>query len=539
MPTNIFLGTSAINNWGSASNWSLGVLPTINDLVIFTSSSGTASVNIVGTCSSIDMTNYNKRITFTSPIVSFGDITLGVNSSYTYSTIPAYAAVSGHLICAATASLRSNGATFSARFQLYNPSSNPTFTLVDDWNVLLFGIGQPAGGLINRLNGGTISVLSNVDINNGGNSAGSGITGSATINCKGTGTLTLGGGSNYGCALNMIISGSYSFGTFYTRNRLFKITGNLTGATPILNYTANGSLEVSSTASTPLNLRLATGGNFNISLNSTLHTRLGLAMSGGNINQDVYIYGGVLTNGTNALSGNPIYISGTGSGSSVSLSATTQITNNIIINTPGSAIFSGNFLWYGTSGGSFIYTAGNVSLSTNTFTINPITTGSTLTFTTTGINWYNLTLGGNQFVLNNDTINITNNLTLGNNSVEFLGAWSCRSFNMLNPMVGATNSVILNSGKEYIITNELRLRPNSISPDRYVKLRSSASGSVAYLTLNNGSSQSNWAVQTNDIDSRRGQVIWCALYDTINSTNTYNWNYLSSNSLQSSGLNVS
>ena len=538
MPTNTFLGTGALNNWSSTSNWSLGALPTINDLAVFTASSGTVSVDTVGTCSSIDFTNYSRRVSFSSPIVSYGDITLGVNTTYTYSTTPGFGAVSGHLICTATASLRSNGATFAARLQLYNPSSNPTFTLTDNWTTLLFGIGQNAGALINRLNGATISVLSNVDINNGANSAGSGITGSATIECKGSGTLTLSGGSNYGCALNVLVSGSYSFGTFYTRNRLFKITGTLTGAAQVLNWTSNGSLEVTTTSASPIALRLATSGNFNVSLSSTFHTRTGIAAAGGNFNQDIYIYGGVLVNTGNALSGNTIYVSGTGSGSTIGMSASAQITNNLVINTPGTATFTGNFNWYGTSGGSFVYTAGNVSVGSTTFIVNPTTAASTLTFNSAGINWFNLTFGGSSFILNNNNIVITNNLTLGNNSIQFNNPWTCRSFNMLNPMVGATNSVLLKAGNEYIVTGELRLRPNNISPDRYIKLKSTIPGSLTYLTFN-GFSQSNWAVQTNDIDSRRGNIVWCALMDTAISSNTFNWNYLSSNSLQGGGISIS
>ena len=38
MSINIFIATASIANWGSASNWSLGTVPSVNgDLIIFTS----------------------------------------------------------------------------------------------------------------------------------------------------------------------------------------------------------------------------------------------------------------------------------------------------------------------------------------------------------------------------------------------------------------------------------------------------------------------------------------------------------------------
>jgi hypothetical protein len=229
MALNYFTG-STTGNFGSASNWTLGVVPSNNgDTIIFTSSSPTCSVNLIGTCSIIDFSAYNKTITFTQPINVFGNVTLGINMKT--------AGVNGITINS-TASLTSNGLSFSQPLTLNNPV---TYTLVDNWNqnALLTcaptTTGQPSISQIVNANNfycyknltlqGTQNTLikGTTVFNMVGNDStytlthGSGTSNTIVIN-MGTGTFSYtgaGNGSNFFSGTVSYLSGGYGVATNY------------------------------------------------------------------------------------------------------------------------------------------------------------------------------------------------------------------------------------------------------------------------------------------------------------------------------------
>ena len=528
MATITFVGT-ATQSWGSTTSWSPAQIPTINDLVIFTASSGTCSVNVVGTCSSIDFTNYTRRITFSNPVWSYGNVTYGPNMGYSYST-------TNGIIVASTASITS-GATISAPLTLYsNNGASSTFTLNNSLNMdALFStqFSSTASTATITINGFTISCRRGITINTGNNVISNLTTGTTNIELVGANNqvITSSALTSGGLANNFIIN---STGTITTTGNIYYRTGTFTylrgimTAASTLQYTGASTFDPSGTsASNIINLNIR--GTGAITLNSNLHTSNGVAtqVAGGLQinNNNVYIYGGSLGAATGVLTGTTnMIVTGTNSTSTVNISSTQNISNPIVINSPGIITFTQLLV---SNAGSVTYTAGTVNV-VGQFNIN-LGVGLTYTLATNGITFGTTNLSGSSGFLSLTNLFSANILNMNNTGAIFtlLGSGV---FNA-NTLLLGSGTLKLKEGLTYVVNNNITAW-STTTP----KLTTGVTGSVAYLN-HLGASQSLFNMTVLDIDSSGGNTLW--VYKPTSLTNTTNWNTLTAANLQSSTFTTS
>ena len=257
MAVNTFLGTTD-SNWGTATNWSQGTVPTSTDThtTTFDAASPACTVDTSDrVCNRVDFTNYTNTITMTFGLYVYGNITLGAGMSV------AGAASSGFLyLYNTTASITSNGYVFPNDF--YIGGSTKTVTLQDDLYV--------SGGLyLNRLvnttvlNGFKIFVSGNlsvgtavtqiqigttvIEITGGGNQTwnGTGQFRNSVIINKSGGTLTLSGTINYNTGTLTHTAGTVDAGTTIFVNASATIYNTGTGMT-FYQINTNGNITLNS-----------------------------------------------------------------------------------------------------------------------------------------------------------------------------------------------------------------------------------------------------------------------------------------------------
>ena len=530
MALNYFTGSTP-GNFGSASNWTLGTVPTNNgDTIIFTSSSPTCSVALVGTCSIIDFSSYTRTITFTQNINAYGDVTLGPNMKT--------AGVNGITINA-TASLKSNGYTFSQPLTLNNVV---TYTLVDNWNqnALLtcnpIGTGQPTASLIINNNnfycyknltfgGGVSTMMRGSTIFNMVGNDGTYIWSHTNISLNtivvnmGTGTFSYtgaGNGSNgFGGTLSYL-SGGYGAGPLFMSTGTYPVTLNWNGRTTYL----------------PINIW--SGGAINLILSSDVYinTIIGAGLVTLVGTYSVYLYNH--SNGTTAtIQGNPnnLYFTNIGNGttltvtymnlffntantgftqSAIALNATCSVTYlGGIPNNPTLNLNSGSNITLNTFGMTF---GATTILTAKTVTLNSLFNATSLLF---------------------GTLNGTNTLTYSFTGTSGFSVQTLTYQATVNH--GSGNSITLQSGNTYSITTGLSLQ-SITTANLQLSLISSASGSSAYFNLAYGASQAAFNVITQDIDSTNGQTICPFLYNSGSSSNTKNWLNLQSYRIQNTQI---
>jgi hypothetical protein len=529
MATITFVG-SATQSWGSTTAWSPAQIPTIGDLVIFTGSSATCSVNVVGTCSGIDFTNYNKRITFSNPVWSYGNVTYGPNMGYSYST-------TNGIIVASTASITS-GATISAPLTLYsNNGASSTFTLNNSLNMdalFLTQFSSTASTATITINGFTISCRRGITINTGSGVANNLTAGTTNIELVGANNQLYTNGFNTtggGLANNFTIN---STGTITTTGNIYYRTGTFTylrgimTAASTIQFTGGATFDPSGTsASNIINLNIR--GTGTITLNSNFHTSNGILtqVAGGLVlnNNNVYIYGGSLGAATGVLSGTTTLITtGTSSTSTVNISTSQNISNPIVINSPGIITFTQLLV---SNDGSVTYTAGNVNII-GQFNIS-LGSGLTYTLATNGITFGIINLGGSSGFLSLTNLFSSNILNI-NNTGQIYTLLGSGSFNV-NTLGLGSGTLKLKEGLTYIVNNNITAW-STTTP----KLTTGVTGSVAYLN-HKGASQSLYNMTVLDIDSSGGNTLW--VYKPTSLTNTTNWNTLTAANLQSSNINCS
>ena len=537
MPTNIFLST-ATTSWGATANWSLGTIPTIGDFVVFTSSSGTCSLNIIATCSSIDFTNYNKRFSFgTNALVVYGDITLGTGMSWTFSTTAAYNGY--NFVMAASGSITPNSATISAPFLFYTPTANNTYTLQGNLNCAEnFSTGAALGGTIHTINGFTISCYKNLGINIGSGAASTATTGTTNIIMLGTNpTFTFTNGSSGGLSNNITFNVT---GTITTPSTMYYRTGTfrlLSGRFGTAQLSPVGTCSVDLSASNSgniqgLNIIPTITGN-TITLLSDAHisqfqiTTLNATVNGA----DIYAYGAlpISVQGTANLTGTTtMRICGTSSASTATVGNSGNINCNISIQTPGTVNWN-QVQWYAQSGGaSLVYTSGNMIYNGSTFQIG---SGANMhTFYTSGMNFNNVS------VINAAPLNINlqqqlNAVTLTvvstNTYMVFTGSAGF-NVNTFTPAIYNTArlGLGLQAGLTYRVNTAFNYTPAAYSTTIYA-IRSNTVGSQSKFVLGLTATQNLHSIVTDDIDSSAGQTIWPFNYDNFTaSTNTLNWRRL-------------
>jgi hypothetical protein len=556
MATLTFTGSTP-GTFSSAINWSPAQVPTINDICIFTASSPTCSLTTIGTCSQVDFSSYNKRISFsTNALGVYGNITLGTQMSFTYATTAQYNGY--NLVMAATGSIRTNGMTMGVPFGLYVPSgTGNTYTLQD--NLICgenFSTGAGVGGTTYTINGFTISCYKTLAINLGSISSGTNTTGTTNIVLLGS---------------NQTISMSNTSGTFLTNNLTINASGNVTMPLNLLyktgtfrllsgkmisagtsNISLSGSATIDMSGSNSNNVQNITltcnvTGN-TITLLSDLHilgfsvTTIASTIINGS---DIYAYGTtpIGSNGSSNITGTTtLRISGTSSASTATIGNSGNISINLSIQTPGTLNFN-QVQWYAQSGGaSIVYTSGTMLFNGSNFQIGNNT--NTSTFYTSGMTFNNVTpVNANPCNINlQQQLNVTTFTINTGIAISFTGSYgfSASTLAMSGTTPTTRTGLTLVSGITYSVNRNLSIQPGVLSGVAIFGIKSNTPGQQAKFVLAPGASQSVYTVVTDDIDSSAGQPIWPYYYDVATaSTNTLNWNRLQYSSLQSSILNIS
>lgn len=403
MAANIFTGATN-SNWGTATNWTQGTVPTSTDghITTFDATSPNCTVNTTDRgCNGIDFSAYTNTITMSFNIIIYGDCTLGAGM-----TIAGTGNISSDGT-AVTYTWTSNGKIWPNNVTL---STGPTaWTFADDWTI--------SGDLITAtitINGSTLYIGGNFvcGANTGGTTAivlngtgtwtGGTCRNNLTINT--TGTITISGTVGYNTSTL-----TYTAGTVVTTGSTLSISASTTldtdrGATKITwnNVTLGATLTL--TLTTALNISgtfiPCTGGVIVTINTSTVNISGNLSVQG---------TGGIVT-GTSLFN-----INGTGTWSHTS---TTTLRNNLTINTAGTLTVSGT-VYYNT--GTLTYTAGTMSMGTSILLIN-----GSCTLNTNGILWYRITLSGASI-----TLTLTSDLNLSNTfNTAVSGASTINGFNI-------------------------------------------------------------------------------------------------------------
>jgi len=532
-----------------AANWTPAQVPTNADICIFTSSSPTCSLTSIGTCSQVDFTAYNKRINFgVNAIGVYGNITLGTQMSFSFSTTAAYNGY--NFIMAATGSITTNGMTMGVPFGLYNPAgSNNTYTL--NSNMVCaenFSTGAAAGALTHTINGFTISCYKNVSINIGSGASSTSTTGTTNILILGTNpTILLTNGTTNGFTNNITINaiGSVTMPVnFYYKTGTFKY---ISGTFSAFNIAQTGSYTLDLSGSSSANRLPITIDNnglaaATITMLSDCHITGGLSSVSRNLvlnGGDIYLYGTavLVPQGSAIYSGTTtIRLVGT---HNLSMSGT--LACNISIQTAGTINWN-QVQWYAQSGGaSFVYTSGTMVYSGANFQIG--NSSNQHTFYTSGITFNNVSVytGAPVNINLQQQLNATTLTVVSTNTyISMTGSFGF-VVDTFSPAVYNTSRIglSLQPGLTYKVNKNFVYNPAVFLTTIY-GIKSQLAGSQSKFILAFGASQSLHSIVTDDIDSSDGQPIWIWNYNGITaSTNTLNWNNLQPSSVQFSAINVS
>lgn len=337
MAANYWRGTTD-SNWGTATNWSLGAVPTASDgnVATFDGTSPNCTVNTSSrACNGIDFTNYANTITMSQLISVSGNITLGASMIISGS---------GGLTCNAAATLKSNGKTWPNTLTV---SGGYIFTLSDNWTVQNLTCAANAG----QLNGNTIYVNGNFTMSNTFTSC------TTAVVLQGTGTWSGAG----------IYKGNLTFNTAGT----ITISGSVSYGVGTLTYTAGTMPASGSTLTLSSTPTLNTSGMtwYNITPGATTVT----------LTSDLYVSNNYQTSSSHTVNGNKIYIQGNWTQSNNTIGGTAEIVwngtgnvqallngwiyNNLTINTAGTITFTGN-IYLALNARTLKYIAGTINFST-------------------------------------------------------------------------------------------------------------------------------------------------------------------------------
>lgn len=121
MAANIFIGTLGAN-WGTAANWSLGVVPTASDghIATFNAASPNCNINTSNRfCNNINFTGYTNTITRAQALTVSGNITLSPTMNW---------AGTNTFVMNASGTITTNGKSIPNTFQFTNTAiMNITF----------------------------------------------------------------------------------------------------------------------------------------------------------------------------------------------------------------------------------------------------------------------------------------------------------------------------------------------------------------------------------------------------------------------------
>jgi len=497
MAANIFTGITSAN-WGTATNWSLGAVPTASDgnVATFDILSPNCTVDASNkVCNGINFTGYTNTI-------AFGIRTITVSGNVTFGAAMLVTGT-GTLAMNATGSLTTNTYTWPIVFQFMGTSQ--TYTLQDDFNI--------SGAL--GLNGTT-----NVTVNNNGTAktiyAGQNVTsstagslGTALIVMNGTGLL-----SNTGTIRNSLeinTAGTITFG-LNVRVTNFKYTAGtiddttfsaiifvgFAAATSNLDIGSREWINVNFVGSTTITLisDVTTTGLMTCAGNCVINGAFSLNVKGSFTAGG----GGTLTGTVTALNfvgAAPIWATGSGS-----------VRVNTNINS------TGTFTATGTNGfgtGILKWIAGTVDASAGTLTF--------LTSTTLDLNGASAVWGNCLMITTNTTVTLNSawhltNIVVG--TCTFTGNFGFTIANFSCTIVGRT--INFKSTNTYNITTSLVLTGSQVSP---ILFKAVTSSSDAFVILSSGAACYVSFVNATDIDSSAGRVVHDVKGVLLRTTNWY------------------
>ena len=486
MAANIFTGVTD-SNWGTATNWSQGTVPTAIDTHVTTFDATSPNCTVDASdrfCNILNFNGYTNVITMTYSISVSGNITLD-------STMASRVSGSGGLKVNTSATLTSNGGTWNNSFTFAGTSQ--TYVLADNWNIL--GTLLLSGSILTTINGlfslnvsggitltgytiGTASIV----MNGTGTIITTGAVLAINLTINTAGTITISGNFNYGSGTLTYIAGTVVT-TGSSLDAYFTGSFNCSGIT-WNNISFNG-IAQTYTLLSDLNLTgtLATGGTTSLIIN------------GSNIN-----CGGSLLTTNSPIGTTNFIMNGTGS---VTTTGST-ISVNLTINTAGTITMVGTVNY---STGTLTYIAGTVVTTSSTLNIT-----SSSVLNTNGINWNNVTISTGTINLNS-LLTVNGTLAVGSSgTVTFAGTsgFTCGTFSC----VTAGRTINYAVGKTYLVTNSLIITGTSVSRISFV---STSTGALFNLQV--GASQSVTNCNATWINSSGGQTIYSNPSVLINTTN--------------------
>lgn len=501
MADNIFDGSTS-NDWNTASNWSLGSIPTATDghVVVFDGTSPDCSLG-----SSNKVCNYLMMTAYTGTL-SFGIRTLTVSGDITLGTGHTFSVTTGTFAINDNGNINTNGFIIPSNFQFAGASK--TYTLQNDLYI---------SGLTSLNATGTLT------INNDG--------AEKIIYCLGSIT-TSAAGCQGTAKIKVIGTGVFSTGAAIQNDLDIDTTGTTTlGAA--FRYSTGLFRHISGTVDTTTN-----NSTFTIGLSNQQTTRLDVSGISWN---------NVATTSTNSLitlvSDLNVYGLYTNS-SAVTLSGASNLNihggfttggGTNFVSTGGTKVrFVGtNCYWSSGSGqnrlnidiepaGTFTLTATSVGgvCNTNVNTIkyisgNTNTSGGTLSavgsvnWETSGMTWENLICTQTNQTLNEPLY--AKNLTLCTaGSVSFLGDYGFAVDNLY--CTTANRNISLKTGLTYNINSGIYLRGSAApsTSSNSITLLSNTTSTPSYLNLSpTGTCNVMWT-RVIDIDSSGGREMYTA-----------------------------
>lgn len=455
MALNTFTGATD-NNWGTATNWSQGTVPTNTDTytTTFNGASPNCTVNTSARFAQIiDFTAYTNTITMTNSISVSGNVTLGASMVISGA---------GSLNVAATATMTSNGKTWPNAMTF---SVASTKTLADNWTITR---------TVTITNSGNVFTGNTMNIAEGLTGAGS-CSGTTVIVLNGTGTWNTTGTVQNSLTFNTAGTITVSGTILYNTGTLTYTAGTVTTTSSTLSIGATGTTL--NTSGITWNNVIYTTGTQTCTLSSDLNLSGTLIFS--NITMTVTINGAFYINVTGGVThNNGCTINGTCLG--MNLTGTGTYNNNgtdfqyfpLTINTAGTITFVNGINLFGTT---FTYTAGTVDWGTALIQTGGagmvLTLGSQVPFKLhmIGNAGYTVTLSSDLTVsnavsmgtngpltINGNTLKINGNLSIVNNvaisgTTNFLlngsGVWSCNGIGVLqnNLTIDTFGTIVINS----------------------------------------------------------------------------------------------
>jgi hypothetical protein len=498
MAVNLFTGATD-NNWGTATNWSLGTVPTAADGhdTTFDVTSPNCTVNTSArVCNRLTFVGYTNTITMTNAITVSGNITLGAGMNI--------AGASGLTVNAA-ATLTSNGKTWPNAFTTSGTSL--TWTFADNWT--FGGLLSASGSTLATYNGSAILCTNGFQHN-----IPVGGTTTATI----TGG-TLGGSSTGAIRLNLTINPGAANVTI---GSTFRFNGNtLTYTAGVGTVITTGSLFTTntSTVATTLNVNGIAWNNVQLALNPGTVT----------LTSDIQV-NGTLTIGdagsATGVNGSSMYAYG-----SVNVATSSGVSVTAVLVIAGSGTFT---------------SSGTIAMpmtinTTGTFTINTLNTGATtityvngtvtgtkqirangsLTLNTDGMSWGLLDLTPNDIA--GKTVTLTSRLTVDSirvggltNSAITNNFAGTHGFVCADLVITPVNSrtVTFVGGVNYIVTNLLILANNTTG----LSISATGTGRARFI-IHPNAVVAIWAVTITNIDNASGYPINVFIGSTTTSAN--------------------